>query len=282
MTVETVNKAISLLEAIDPLEESAYAQAILAYRTINKLPFFIYTLPLGPAVFKSRTHKENILFPTINEVSTPPKEKVKAFGRGNIPFQPKLYSSENRITSFAENIEYWADETKFGDKIYVTIGRWILKKPLPSLIISSPDQAARLSDFDKEHGQSLDYFINQFSGEFKEAVIIFYRFLFEKFRKPAKKDIKTYIITSAYCNLALAKSEEKCSCIYYPSVPYQGEGVNFCISPSFIKYDNIELTHVIRNEFVVYENEIGKHGFRETELVEAKEINYLENKIIWR
>ena len=42
----------------------------------------------------------------------------------------------------------------FGDKVYVTIGRWQLKKPLVGIIITTPDKQNRISEYDQEQTQS--------------------------------------------------------------------------------------------------------------------------------
>jgi hypothetical protein len=181
-----------------------------------------------------------------------------------------------------ELAEYWADTNNIGEKVFATIGRWKIKKAIWVLIVTTPDKQDRISDFDKYHGNAMDTFIFNCKQEERNATIIFYRYLFEKFRKPAKNDLKTYIITTAYCNLSLTHSKGKADGIYYPSVQFGGQGVNFAINSSFIKKEKIELTHVLRNEFVISENENGKHNFSETNLIEATNIDFENNRIEWK
>jgi hypothetical protein len=282
MTVNNVQESISLLDALNPSDPYAYEKALLAFLKIKKLPVLLNEIPKGTILFKSRTHKNDVLFTEINEISFPPEQVVVNFARCNRPFQSKLYCSENRITSFAELVEYWSEDTLPGDKLFVTIGRWILKNPIQAILVTTPDSQKRISQYDKIHGSILDSFLNKYQGEFKEANILLYRYLFEKFRKPAKNDRKTYIITSAYCNLSSAFAKGQSNGIHYPSVPFNGDGDNYCLEPEFINPKNIDLTHVIRNEFTVYLNEAGKHGFLETGIKEATFIDYNNNIINWQ
>lgn len=281
MTVENVNKAIELLENIEPNNEYAYEQAILAYLTIKKLPVLLYDMPADMIVFRTRTHETNNFFKTIAEISITPKPFVNDFARCNRPFQAKFYCSENRPTSYMELVENWAETKKFGEKVYVTIGRWKLKKSLTAIIVTTPDKENRISEFDKYHGSAMETFIENCKAEIREATTLLYRYLFDKFRKPAKHDPKTYIITTAYCNLALTHSNSKANGIYYPSVPFAGQGVNFAINADFATLKNMELTHVIRNELCISENKNKKHLFTETELKPATKFDTIHNLIEW-
>ncbi|MCK0157979.1 RES domain-containing protein [Cellulophaga sp. F20128] len=281
MTVEKVEKAIALLEAINPLNEYAYEKAVLAYLTIGRLPVLQYDIPAESVFFRTRTHDNDDLFPLISDISITPNQFVKDFARCNRPFQSKFYCSENRPTSFAELVEYWSETKVYGDKVYVTIGRWQLKIPLTGIIVTTPDKEHRISEFDKEHGVVMESFIQQSDPEIREATILFYRFLFDKFRKSAKNDRKTYIITTAYCNVALAHSEGKADGIYYPSVPFGGQGINFAINFDYVSKNNLELTHILRNELTVSKNDNGKHEFTETGKVEALGFDIENNQINW-
>ena len=279
MTVEKVKNVIEKLEAINPENEYAYEKAVLAYLTIGRLPVLLYDIPEKSVFFRTRTHEKDDLFQSISEISITPNDFVKNFARCNRPFQSKFYCSENRPTSFAELVEYWSETKEVNDKVYVTIGRWQLTKPFRGIIVTTPDKENRVSEFDKEHGAVMETFIEQSDLEMREAIILFYRFLFEKFRKSSKHDPKTYIITTAYCNVALAHSEGKADGIYYPSVPFGGQGVNLAINSEFIK--NLELTHVLRNELTVSKNGNDKHEFTETGKIDASSFSFAQNLIQW-
>jgi len=269
------------LEGINPDDEFAYEKAILSYLKIRYLPILLFDIPIETSIFKSRTHNSSDLFDTVSDVFVPPKKAVQNFARCNRPFQSKFYCSENRPTSFMELAEYWAETKDYGEKLFVTIGRWIIKKPMTSIIVTTPDSSKRISEYDKTHGNALDKFLADYKGETLEANIIFYNYLFEKFRRPAKHDIKNYIITTAYCNLAMSHTKNQAVAISYPSVPFNGQGVNYCINSSFCAFDNLELTHVMQNEFTITENENKKHSFTESNRIDVKEVNIKNNELKW-
>ena len=95
-----------------------------------------------------------------------------------------------------ELVEYWAESKEIGDELKITLGLWELKNNINTIIVTSPDPEKRISEFDKEHGKAFDSLLAKYSGEELESQKLFYDFLFECFRKPAKKDLKTYLITS--------------------------------------------------------------------------------------
>lgn len=281
LTIENVEKAIASFESIDPDNEFAYEKAVLTYLTIKFLPIFIVDMPAETTLFRSRTHERDTLFDQISEISIAPSKVILNYARCNRPFQSKFYCSENRPTSYMELVESWIDTKKIGDKVYVTVSEWLLKCSLPFIIVTSPDKENRTSRFDQIHGKVFDTFIDQHTGETREANIIFYRYLFEKFRKSAKKDLKTYIITSAYCNVSLHLAGEKAAGVYYPSVPFKEQGVNFCINRHYVEKGSLDLVSAARNEFTVEKNEIGKFNFLETEFRQSKELNFVNGTIKW-
>lgn len=281
MKIEQVETTIKLLEEINPIDEFAYEKAILAYRNINNFPILSDNIPASNALFRTRLHEENNLFQKISDISLAPQSSVKNFARCNRPFQSKFYCSENRPTSYAELAKYVVETKKVGEKIYVTIGEWLLKKPLTLFIISSPEKERHTSRTDRLHGQTLQRFIDNSNSEIKETTTCLYRYLFDKFRKQSKDDLKTYIITTAFCNLSLIHSKDNVNGICYPSVPFCEQGINLSINSNFITFENIELTQVIRNELTVCENENGNLSFRESGKIEASKIDIENNTILW-
>lgn len=286
MTTDSLNNAIARLEAIDPNAEFAYEEAVLSFLTIKKLPVMLYEFPAGTRICRSRTHgkeqDEPTFYEKVSDISAPPAKSVSSFARCNRPFQSKFYGGDSRPTAYAELVESWAIDKKIGDKLYVTTGLWTTKKPLHAIIVTSPDMAEREFEYDQFHGEGVDHFISEQEGDFKNAMIEFYRFLFRKFRKSAKGDPLTYIIASAYCNLSLTQGRKEQNCIAYPSVPFMGEGINYCISADFVSDGGMELHNAKCTELTVGEaEEKGKFSFRETKSWDATSILPLENKITW-
>lgn len=282
MTLSDTNKTIELLKSISSDDDYAYERAVLAYLQLDGLPIFTTEIPAGASLFHARTHTSDDLFLKVSDISIPPQQCVKDFARCNRPFQSVFYSSENRITSYMELVEYWAESRNIGETLKVTIGMWELKRPLSVVIVTTPDTNNRISDYDRTHGEAFDTtIVGKYKGEELEAQKVFFRFLFENFRKQAKKDLKTYIITSSYCNVALMHAIGEADGIYYPSVPFQGNGVNICINKNFCKPENIELKSAARNEFTITENEQKQYTFTETSKIEANRIDLQNDLIVW-
>ncbi len=280
MTTQNVQQAIATLESINPLDNQAYEKATIAYMRVQQIPFLILELDEPFHIFRTRTHETNNFFGNLSELAIPPKQAIKSFARCNRPFQPMFYCSDFRPTSYMELLEYWAEGRTQGDELFVTISKWRISKPIKTLIVTSPDPTQRTSAYDKANGHALDNFINQYTGDYKNGMTIFYQFLFDRFRKPAKKDLLTYIITSAYSNLAFVKAAGDLDAVYYPSVPFQGQGVNFAINANFDFTTNFDPILVARNSFVV-RNINPVPDFLETNLIQAQSITTQTGAINW-
>ena len=280
MTVQNVQEFIAKVEGLNPLDYYAYEKALHAFMTVKRLPFLILEMTDPFHVFRTRTHTTDNFFTNISDIGIPPPFLVKTFARCNRPFQPIFYCSDFRPTSYSELVEYWSEGKKVGDIIYVTISKWFLNKPIKTLIVTSPHSLDRISPYDKAHGHAIEHFINQYDGEYKDAMILFYEFLFSKFRKPAKHDPKIYLITSAYCSLAFTKAEGNLDAIFYPSVPFRGEGVNFAISGNFDFRHSFDPVLVARNKFVITDFK-PEPVFTEAELIQAKSIDITSSLITW-
>jgi hypothetical protein len=279
MELENLEKSIAKLESIDSSSEYAYEKALLAFISIKQLPVLIYTLPAGTFLFRTRTHNDEVFFNSIDDINLPPSQLIKDFARCNRPFQSVFYASENRPTSFMELAEYWAETKDFGQTLNITIGRWELLNPIDLILVTSPNPEDRISEFDKYHGTALDGFLEEQQGEAREAATRFFAYMFSKYRKPAKNDLLTYIITTAYSNLAILHGNNNVHGIYYPSVPFGQQGVNIAINQEFATEINLRLTHAVKNTFRIDENEHGKHSFTETNRIMTENID-LENKTI--
>lgn len=280
MTTQQVQEAIHILQTIDPASPDAYNTAVNAYKQMEQLPFFILDLPNLPInVFHTRTHETDNYFKGIDEIALPPETAVKYFARCNVPHQPVFYCSDYRPTSYMELLEYWVEQKK--DKyLFVTIGKWTIENSLKVLIVTSPHAGDRLTPYDKTHGEKLDHFINQQTEQMKAAMILLYKFLFDKFRKPAKKDPQTYIITSAYCNFAFNQTKDNIDAILYPSVPYDGKGTNIAIKATYPFEKNMKLILVARDTFERTE-ENGLASFNQADFYQAQSIDYSKRIIIW-
>ncbi len=269
--LDIVKDVIQEVESIDSINPLAYEKAMLAFLRIKKHPWSISILEKGWSIFRTRTHSSDNYFSLIDDITSPPPGLVKSFARCNRPYQSIFYASENRPTSYLELINTWANTSKHGDKVIVSIGEWELLEEMHGVVILSPFKHERVSDFERHHGERFDSFLDQQEPAIKEASIVFYDYINKKFKAIAYSDLKTYIITSAFSNVALQRTSSMACCIIYPSVPYKGKGINYAIRSDYV--NRMKLKNVLRNTFEVKDNAIGKFDFNEIEAVNSTRID---------
>jgi len=280
MDIGKLKTAFDKLENLDPTDELVYEKAFFIFNSIGHLPVFIYPVEKRVEIFRTRTHESPEYFQNISDIEITPRKSVKDFARCNRPFQSIFYCSENRPTSFMELLEYWVETKNFGDKLYITMGIWGNIKPMNLIIITTPDVNKRVSKFDKLHGKAYDEHLKNKSEEEQKFSALFFDYMFEKFRKPAKNDLKTYIITSTYCNLALILANDRADGISYPSVPFQGNGVNIALKEDYSK-NHLKLSQAMWMEFEVTPTKENKHDFTESKSILTDKINQVNGTIQW-
>jgi len=280
MNQKKVDEGIKALESLDPHDEAAFEKAIAAFRHVGQLPFLIFDHPDLPIdVFHARTHEIDNYFETFSDIGLPPAAVVKQFARCNIPGNPVFYCADFRPTSYLELLEYWVEE-KNEEFLHVTIGKWTITNDLKALIVTSPFEEDWVTNYDKVHGDKLQHFISQHDGEMKPAMTRMYKFLFDRFRKPAKKDLLTYIITSCYCHLAFGQTKNPIDAILYPSVPFGGKGINIAIKSGYPFNENMKLILVARDSFRRIDSR-PLPTFQQSAFKQAIELDYKKEKIIW-
>jgi hypothetical protein len=281
MKIDLVKEAIENLKKVDFKSEYSYEQAIWNILKLVEIPILVDSIPENTIVFRTRTHDSESFYSEISEIGITPRKLITDFGRCNRPFQSVFYCSEDRPTSYAELVEKWAKSHTVGDIIYATIGAWRLKKSADLVIVTSPDPEKRVSAFDKKYGAVLDAHISTFDSDTQKALKELYGFLFEAFRKYAGNDKLTHLQTTAYSNVSLMHADAQANGIYYPSVPYKFQGVNFTLNESFAT-SNLELVKALRNKFKLTQKDGEMPLFTELEKIDAIEIRNNENLIIWK
>jgi hypothetical protein len=103
-----------------------------------------------------------------------------------------------------------------------------------TLIVVDPDPDRRISNFDRSHGSNFDQLVERLDPGVKAACLLFYDYMAAPFREAANTNPKLYYITAAYCNLVLSKKGREIDAIYYPSVPFKSQGVNFAFHEDFV------------------------------------------------
>jgi len=272
---------LDYIKQIDANDELAYERTHLAFRNIRWLPIFSKIIPTKSTIFRARTHTDKKWFLNKKEVSNPPNKFIPKFGRLNRPFQSVFYGAENRPTSYMELVEYWAEEMEIGSEISVSLGMWEFQRDLNVMIIPRPYIADRKTTAEIEYGRQYDDFLS--NGKFnelgKKSSNIIFDFMSKEYMRPAKKDKKTYITTSAYSNLIMLK--EDLDGILYPSVPFGGNGYNLALKSKLVYDGSIKLTEVTKDTFNIGLTDEGKHSFNHIETISTNKINKESGEIRW-
>jgi len=278
---EGLIRSLEAILQVNENDEYAYEKAFLSFRNIQHLPVFTYKVPRGSWIFRTRTHDNQNYFSKISEISYPKNEFVKKYARLNRPFQSLFYGSENRPTSYIELAEYWAEGKKMGEVLQVTIGIWEFQRDVNLLVIPKPKKEDRKTDAEKIYGEMFDDFL--IKGGLTEFGKINSRIIFEymskEMGKPAKKDIKTYIITSSFANIMLHNTNV--DGILYPSVPFGGNGYNIGLRRDLVDNGIIKLIEVVRDTFAVGATPEGKHHFLNNNTQSTKNIDLSRDLITW-
>jgi len=275
---ENVENVIAEIESIRQDDPFGYEKILLTFTKVKQLPIFIDTIYPGNIFFRTRSHTDDILFKHKSEISNPKKEFVTRFARCNRPLQSVFYGSETRPVSYLELVDHWVATSSFGSKFYATIGRWELTHDINAVLVLNTDPSRRTTEFEKHFGKNLDAVLNRQSPEIRESSALFLNYIDSKFSLPAKDDLKTYLITAAYTNLALLHAGGSAEAIVYQSVPAAKMGINIAICSDAAH--KLELTHVLRDGFES-QGENGKHQFMQVENVEAKGIKNDSPNIEW-
>jgi len=280
MDENIIKIATNKLERINPNDQSSYEKTFKVLKSIGKIPVLITKLGSGTPVFRSRTHKnETQLYERISDIFITPKDKVQKFGRCNAPKNSIFYTSENRPISYIELVKDWFFGFKDDERLFVTIGKWITQKELNLVIVTSPDMCQRMSSFDQFYGNYLDEYIDQFPINERKGYVAFYKYLFGKFSEDSALGRKnTYLVTSAYCDLAISLSNA--DGILYPSVPSIIYGMNVAFKADIANFSNFKLNAIYRSEMIVIKED-GKTHFKEIGIRKATSFDIDRNSIRW-
>jgi hypothetical protein len=269
--LNNINKSISFIESIDINKSWAYEQIVEGFLRIKKLPIILFKYPKGNFLFRSRLNDGSSIFYSKSEISAPHERFVSNYSRANKPRQVLFYCSEDRPTSYFEQIEHLAENASFGDEIQITIGRWLLNEDLQLGLVFNP-LAPRTNKYSKHHGEAFDSIIDSMPETQRKGTIKFFEFIGKEYSKQSSGNASAYKITCAYSNIVFGY--EQCDGIIYPSVPGGGEGFNVVLKKEVSKNNILHLEDARIDKFVTRVQKNGKHNFVNTESTQASEIKY--------
>lgn len=170
-------------------DEFAYQRLLEIFLNIKAFP--VYKIPIvkeKSIIYRTRQNF-NSDFTNFSNLSYPPSEFLKDFGRINKPFQPVFYGSDSWETTITELMPNWFLGNLAGDKIILTICSWKVVDNLNVIIIP---------DFNNNRMKEIIRIAK--IHEILDEQLMFLGFINQLFNENTFYNKRIYKITSAYCN----------------------------------------------------------------------------------
>lgn len=241
-------------ELINTIEETT-SESFREYESLHtKFSELVSILPLPiipfptPIIYRCRENMISEMFFHRSQIDRPPSEFIFQIGRANLPHQSIFYgaipsekiSTEFRIRDYESTIletnkELIQSSTGYSHKRF-TIGEWIVKEKFNCIFLSSSNSSIEknrsVNNSNEIHVKTLR---QKFDTEEVEKVLVFWKYISEKFSKknPANTD---YMITTAFYNAAInfyKNSNVVIGGIIYSSAQTESETLNAAIIPEF-------------------------------------------------
>lgn len=249
----------------------------------QSLPFFIC---LGSKqIFEEITRitiNKNILgsnkrIRDINYLKYPPKEKVKDYGRCNLPGQSILYSSFMHNTAMDEL------RPKTGDLYTISTWRNIKKLPIAfsPIFRNQPIKENTINPRTFEINNEYEYITSNYPPRLKIATDELTQFIADAFSKyiyPSNK--LDYIFSAYFSNKIFTEiNNGNIDAIYYPSVKQRLSFENLAIKPS--TFDKLYQLVKVKELIVDREPSSSYNGYMSIGVSECHEFDYENHKILW-
>lgn len=229
---------------------------------VRGIPIYSYELKRGQFFYRSRINEDSDYFYCFKDLSYPPQDSVKRFGRANRPGQNFLYLSDTFETSISEVIQENLNST------VLTTTKWLVEDDITIRLI--PDfENHKMSDIVSNIEQGLNK--NQ---------IDFLKILNFYFRAVSESNTWNYAleVTSAFSNSLLAEANRQSLMNYgtlYTSVR-RNQGFNLSLLPELV--DNKKVVIVDVNKHIV--NKLADYLIIKTEY--PSDIDFSKGKIEWK
>lgn len=207
-------------------------------------PIFQSTWPEGSKIERARCHKDKERpYGCEKEISfRADPSSIKDFGRANTPYQSTFYGAIDthetkhaRVTLLHEIHPDFRNRTL--EKIetsFMTIGQWVTNQPLNLVEIIFHEEARLHSERIRALYDHHEKKFGPILGEKYEDVMRVMRFISEQFAKSVTGDSTGYMISAAYYNFVVEKSNGKIHGVIYPSVQTNFQGANIALPPLYV------------------------------------------------
>lgn len=219
--------------------------------TFITIPTCIIKVKKGTVLFRGRINNNEKLFNHLDEISIKPKDKVKSFGRANIPGESVFYASTNEETVAREVTQWYINDKGRAQDLFsrgimnvhwnpfvsfITISAWYVVEDLTLALLFNSDDTKRpenvqkiiaernkpMSGYSENYHKSFNKILNFFSSEFGRLDI--------------KQDLE-YIFSAYYAYEIYQQNGYRAQKINFDGVKYasianeyRGENIALCES----------------------------------------------------
>lgn len=237
-----------IVSYVDLNSEAAYDILFKAFTEQYGMPIFVFIIPKGSFLFRSRNNNGNSNYIKFSDLSFPGVEHIRSYSRCNKPGQQVFYASDSYETTLAELLPLWSKDIPIGELFFVTTGKWKLIEDITVSVIP---------DFTNER---MKIFMSKVPDNKYEYNINYWGYINSFFKSPDDTAIK-YKFTSAFCNAMIHNSNlmgNKVEGVLYTSVQ-DASGWNIAIEPGAAK-SKLVLKDVIKHS-------LKKNGFKNRKAV---------------
>lgn len=243
--------AMKRLLEIDLTLEDSITQADQIIREKILIPHFIMDIPINTPIYRARANK-NCSYSFKSEISYNNKvSTINKLGRANYYHQSTFYGAFKIETAIFETSINTRDEIKHSQE-FVTIGRWIVVKPLKVFaIVNDPDFLDRNSEM-AEAWQSLSSKYPDFKNPLIQKHLEFISDQFAK--KVAKGKDYLYKLSIAFFTIMMQTGiTQEVGGVVYPSVEYEKRDLNIALLPEFVD-EYLVLDSIYEHRITIDEN----------------------------
>jgi len=251
-------------------DEFAYQRLLELFLNVKTFP--VYNVPIVKEKSTIYRTRQNLYgdFTDFSDLSYPPSELIKDFGRVNKPFQSVFYGSDSFETTMTELMPNWFLGNSAGDIITLTTSSWVVQENLNVIIIP---------DFRNERMNEIIKIAK--IREIHDEQLMFLGFINQIFSENSFYSKKIYKITSAYCNaikLFFERENEKIDGILYTSAQDK-RGWNLALESHVIDKELIKFKYAIKQFINKFDSTPSYNNFIEPQ--PPKSIDFKNKKINW-
>ena len=230
------------------------------FHSIDELSIPIVRFFLGKDEFvlRQRINEKNKELEYISDLTYPPYNVCRSYGRANIPYSSMFYccgeTSEQgaiypRILALLETSSFLKDKASKGIE-RSTLSKWIIKEPLELLMMPFYAKYSRPNPMITKIQEAWDKRME--SEKVNEEGLELMNYMSKELGREAPENISYFKIANfIYYLLFINEKTKSVDGIIYPSVPAAGQGFNIVLKPTSV---DKKLQFNMASQMLLYKN----------------------------